>query len=65
MPCVKKAFIFPPNVKNRRFHPYEMQTEKELCKIFLRPPRHFIFDEPFYPWLPPEPKVNFDLKYKE
>lgn len=42
-----------------------MQTEIELAGIFKRPCRYFKDDMPFYPWLVPEPVVNFDLKYKE
>lgn len=46
----------------------EKETEIELARWMKRPPRDFINDKPFYPWLPPEPKVpkvNFDLMYKE
>lgn len=43
---------------------WEQAQEKEDSIIWLRPPRTFIFDPPTYPWLPPEPYVNFDLKYK-
>lgn len=50
--------------KNKRFTPYEMQTEKEICQWLHRPPRTFTSDPPFYPWLPPEPFVNFSLKYQ-
>lgn len=50
--------------KNRRLTPKEMEDELELCKIFRRPPRTYFYDPPFYPWLPPEPYVNFDLKFK-
>lgn len=67
--CKEKALLFPTKkVKNRLFKPHEMETEKDLCKIFHRPPRTYYYDAPFYPWLPPEPKVpkvNFDLHYTE
>lgn len=43
--------------------PWERQEEKELATLFKRPQRHYIFDPPIYPWLPPEPKVNFELNY--
>lgn len=43
----------------------EMETEFELCKWMKRPPRTMLHDPPFYPWVPPTPLVNFDLKYKE
>lgn len=57
--------LFPPKErKNRRFTPYEMQTEREICQWLKRPPRHFVNDTPFYPWCVPEPKVNFDLVTK-
>lgn len=43
---------------------WEQQEEKEISKIFGRPERTFIFDPPFYPFFPPEPRVNFNLGYK-
>lgn len=49
--------------KLRRFSPYEMETEKDLCRIFHRPPRTYVQDLPFYPWLKPEPLVNQYKKY--
>lgn len=49
---------------NRRFRPgFEEETEKELARIFKRPPRHFIYDPPFYPWVPIVPKVCFRLNF--
>lgn len=56
--------LFETKLKNRRFHPYEMQTEIELASVFKRPVRSFIHDMPFYPWCVPEPKVNFDIVSK-
>lgn len=53
----------PP--KNRRFTPTEFQTELEISKWLHRPPRTFFNDPPFYPWVVPEPLVNFDLGYKQ
>lgn len=50
--------------KNRRFTPSERQTEKELAGIFCRPERTYFYDTPYYPYVVPEPVVNFDLKYK-
>lgn len=48
----------------RRFKPgFEWDTEKELSIAFKRPMRHFKDDTPFYPWLPPEPTVNFHLNF--
>lgn len=43
---------------------WEQAQEKEDAAIWQRPQRQFIFDPPIYPWLPPEPYVNFELKYK-
>lgn len=66
--CVQKVQLFQTKRKNRRFTPYEMETEKEICKWLRRPPRTFFDDKPFYPWLPPEPivpSVNFKLNYTE
>ncbi len=58
--------MFPNDkpVKNRRLTPEEMQTELEICKWMKRPPKTYFYDTPFYPWVVPEPVVNFDLKYK-
>lgn len=58
-------FSDPPPVKNRRFTANEFQTELEIAKWLKRPPRTFVNDSPFYPWLVPEPLVNFNLNYKE
>lgn len=43
---------------------WEQQQEKEDAAVWKRPQRNFIFDPPTYPWCPPEPYVNFELKYK-
>lgn len=43
---------------------WEQAQEKEDAKIWHRPQRTFILDPPIYPWCPPEPYVNFELKYK-
>ncbi len=43
---------------------FEQETEWELSLAFKRPPRKFKHDPPFYPWLPPEPRVNFQLNYQ-
>lgn len=56
-----------PTSKNRRFTPQEYEGELEVARIFLRPPRQYIFDTPYYPFFPPTPilpRVNFDLNYK-
>lgn len=44
--------------------PWELQEEKQEAKIWKRPMRSYIFDFPFYPDCPPEPKVNFDLNFQ-
>ncbi len=49
---------------------YEQETEKAVSKAFCRPPCTYIYDKPFYPWLPIEPlvnqaHVNFDLNFQE
>nr|UHS18443.1 MAG: hypothetical protein [Betatorquevirus sp.] len=63
---VKKAYLFPPEKpkKPRRFTPYEWETEKQIASWLKRPMRYFATDDPFYPWVPPEPLVNFDIVTK-
>lgn len=61
-------FNDPYPVKNRRFTPKELETEIMIASWLKRPVRQFVNDPPFYPWLPPAPKipfVNFDLGYKQ
>lgn len=69
--CVKKVQLFEntEKCKNRRFTKDEFVTELEISKWLHRPPRTYVKDPPFYPWLPPEPLVNqpivnFDLNYQ-
>ncbi len=53
------------NVTLTRFAPgFEQETERDLSIAFKRPMRTFKEDTPFYPWLPPEPTVNFHLNFK-
>nr|UHS18241.1 MAG: hypothetical protein [Gammatorquevirus sp.] len=53
------------NPRIRRFKPgFEEETERELARIFKRPPRTYTCDPPFYPWLPITPKVCFNLNFK-
>nr|UHS18218.1 MAG: hypothetical protein [Betatorquevirus sp.] len=61
-------------IKNRRLNAYDLEDEKYLCKIFHRPPRHFLLDHPYYPWLPKHHNkkmyndnfnVNFDLNFQD
>lgn len=43
---------------------YEMEHEKDVAKAFCRPPKQFLLDVPYYPWVDiPEPLVNFHLRY--
>ncbi len=51
--------------KNRRLTPGELETDLQIAKWLHRPLRTYFDDKPFYPWLPPEPQVNFDLRFKE
>lgn len=61
-----KAYLFPPDKpKVRRLTSAELEEEKLLATIFKRPMRQFFGDTPIYPWLPPEPVVNFELNYKK
>lgn len=51
--------------KNRRFNPYELEDEICTAKHWFRPVKTYVQDTPFYPWVIPEPVVNFHLRYKE
>lgn len=58
--------MFPPDeTPNRRMTPQEFEDELFWSKLFRRPPRHFIKDKPFYPYVPTNEccKVNFDLNF--
>lgn len=59
--------MFATEPVNRRMTPKEREWELEICKLFKRPPRDFIFDKPTYPYVPVDPTkmVNFDLNFKE
>lgn len=60
--------MFEKPKKNRRRTAAEMEGEIEISKLFKRPPTPYIFDTPFYPYLPPAPKVpfvNFDLGFNK
>ncbi len=61
---VVELFPKPKPFKNRRFHPWEEQTEAECAKLFHRPKRTYFYDTPIYPIFPITPLVNFDLNYK-
>ncbi len=64
--CKNKVLLFE-NVprKNRRLTKDELETDIQIASWLKRPVRYFFDDKPFYPWLPPEPYVNFDLRFKE
>nr|UHS18322.1 MAG: hypothetical protein [Gammatorquevirus sp.] len=56
-----------PNRSTRltEFKPgFEQETEEQLARAFKRPIRKFKEDDPFYPWLPITPRVNFHLNFK-
>lgn len=55
--------MFPEREKPtpKRFKGKDWETELEISKWLHRPMRYYTTDPPFYPWLPPEPLVNFDL----
>lgn len=64
--CVKKVCLFEPTKpKNRRFTTQEFETELQIAKWLKRPVRTFVNDPPFYPWVVPEPLVNFDLNFNK
>lgn len=45
----------------------DWETEYQACKFWDRPPRKFLTDTPFYPWMPPAPpkfSVSFKLGFK-
>lgn len=67
--CVQTVNLFDVK-KNRIMNKYEQETEKAVSKAFMRPPCTYIYDKPFYPWLPIEPLVNqpyvnFDLNFQQ
>lgn len=55
----------PEETPNRRMTPQEYADELFIAGLFKRPPRHYIKDKPFYPYVPTDCKckVNFDLNY--
>lgn len=54
-----------PVKPNRRLTPKELADDILVAKAFRRPVRTFINDLPTYPFFPPAPKANFDLKFKQ
>ncbi len=65
--CRKNNTYFPKEnlLKTVDFTPKEWETEKLVAKAFKRPYRHFFHDMPTYPYVVPEPIVNFALKFTE
>ena len=61
--------LFEPTNRSFTVKPFrpghELETEKQVAKAFCRPPRTYRNDPPFYPWLPPAPKVIFNLNFKD
>ncbi len=57
--------LFETETPNRRMTPSEYEDELFWAKLFRRPPRHYIKDKPFYPYVPTDNhcKVNFDLNF--
>nr|UYL88386.1 ORF3 [Torque teno midi virus] len=57
--------LFQTTVKtNKKFTGWGKIIERECAAAFHRPPRTYMGDTPFYPWVVPEPVVNFHLNYK-
>lgn len=47
---------------------YEQAHDLDVARAFHRPPLTYVYDKPYYPWLPPTPKVpavNFNLNFTE
>ena len=70
-PQAPKTWTATSTTANRSFRVepfkpgFEWETECECAKAFCRPPRYYKNDPPFYPWLPPTPKVIFNLNFKD
>lgn len=47
--------------KPKVFKGSDWETELELSKWMKKPMRRYTTDHPFYPWVVPEPLVNFDI----
>lgn len=45
--------------------PIEQKHDDDIAKLMKRPPKHMLLDTPYYPWVVPEPVVNFALRFKE
>lgn len=66
--CNFKVNMFGDNPPNRRLTPKEYEEEIAESKIWKHRPRQYLYDIPFYDFLPPAPKipfVNFDLGWKK
>lgn len=66
--CNFKVNMFGDKPPNRRLTPKEYEEEISESKIWKHRPRQFLYDIPFYDFLPPTPvipRVNFELGYKK
>lgn len=43
---------------------YERQHDLDAAIAFKRYPCTMLLEKPYYPWVPFEPLVNFELNYK-
>ena len=57
--------MFPERGPKRAPTSADWATEYEACKTWDRPPRQYLTDTPFYPWMPNNNfKVSFKLGFK-
>lgn len=63
--CKNKVVLFETKRTNRLLTQKELETDIEIASWLKRPVRRYFDDKPFYPWVVPEPVVNFDLKFKQ
>lgn len=59
--------MFPPDTPRPINTPEAWRDEYETCRAWDRPPRKFLTDTPFYPWMPRDPpqcRVSFKLGFK-
>lgn len=59
--------MFGDKKPNRRLTPKEFEQELQDSKIWKHKPRTYLYDKPYYDFLPITPiipSVNFDLGFK-
>lgn len=58
--------MFPERAPKPSPTPGDWQTEYEACRHWDRPPRKYLSDSPYYPWMPKNPcfSVSFKLGFK-